>query len=276
MDLRLKILLGVIVVLVAGGITAAVVATVKSQSADDGKARLKLETSRLDFGDVAMSDGLVKRTIKIENTGDADLKITQMFTSCMCTTVALEVGGEKGPAFGMPGHGGNAPAFWSATIKPGESGNLEIVFDPNAHGPDAVGPVTRNITIVSNNGRRSGAKSIITFEADVVKGMAQKTENNVEPTLSASQNGVTVSVKSVKREGGKTLVEFTADNHVFDLSTLDVKSQSKLAGVAPSDYSIQETGGGHHLSATLVFDGSLSGPLIIGFNKDLIFNLAIN
>lgn len=274
MDLRLKILLGAIVVLVFGGITAAVVAGVKSESAGDGKPQLKLETSGFDFGEVAMSDGLAKRVVEIKNTGDADLKITQMQTSCMCTTVTLEVGGEKSPPFGMPGHGGGASAFWSATIKPGESGSLEIVFDPNAHGPDAVGPVSRDITIVSNNGGRAGAKSRITFEAEVVKGGVKKIEN-VEPALSASQNGVEVVVQDIKRENNKTIVEFTADNHVFDLSTMDVKSQSKLAGLAPSDYSILESGGGHHLRAALTFDGNLAGSLVIGFNPDLIFNLAI-
>jgi hypothetical protein len=82
-------------------------------------------------------------------------------------------------------------------------------------------------------------------------------------------------VQNVKRENNKTIVEFTADNHVFDLSTMDVKSQSKLADKTPSDYSVQEAGGGHHLQATLTFDGNLSGALIIGFNKDLIFNLMI-
>lgn len=276
MDLRLKILLGTVVVLVFGGITAAVVATVKSSPADGGKPKLTLETSSFDFGEVAMADGLAKRVIKIQNTGDADLKITQMQTSCMCTTVALEVGGEKSPPFGMPGHGGSAPAFWSATIKPGESGSLEIIFDPNAHGPEATGAITRNVTIVSNSAGRNGSKSIITFEADVVKVGAKKTQSG-EPVLSSSQNGVTVTVQSVKRENNKTLIEFIADNHVFDLSSFDVKNQSKLASISPRGYEIKEgPAGGHHLEAVLTFDGNLAGPLVIGFNSDLIFNLVIN
>lgn len=272
----MKILLGTIVVLVFGGITAAVVATVSGSSAEGGKPKLTLETSSFDFGEVAMADGLAKRVIKVQNTGDADLKISKIETSCMCTTAALEVNGQKSEPFGMPGHGGSAPIFWSATIKPGESGSLEIIFDPNAHGPDATGVITRNITIFSNSAGRNGSKSIITFEADVVKGVAKKTQS-ADTVLSASQNGVTVTVQSVKRDGGKTFVEFIADNHVFDLTSFDVKNQSKLASVSSASYEIKEgQTGGHHLRAVLTFDGSLVGPLVIGFNQDLIFNLVIN
>ncbi|MEK9183307.1 MAG: DUF1573 domain-containing protein [Patescibacteria group bacterium] len=276
MDKNTKIILTIIVLLVIGGIGAAVAATMKEKSGN-GLGKLAVETTNFDWGDISMARGLAKKTIKIQNTGTGDLKISKFATSCMCTKVVLEANGRRSPEFGMPGHGASGPAFWSETIKPGDSGNLEIVFDPNAHGPEAVGPVTRTISIYSNDNGVSNSKKTITFDAVVVKGevSAVPPAATGAEVLSASQNGVEIAVQSVKRENGQTIVEFTADNHVFDLSTMDVKSQSTLTGKTPSNYSILENGGGHHLRAALTFNGEFSGALIIGFNKDLIFNLAI-
>lgn len=276
MDKNTKILLTIIAILIIGGIGAAVAATMKEKSIN-GTPKLTLETTGFDWGDISMAQGLAKKTIKIQNTGTGDLKISKFSTSCMCTKVTFDANGRRSPEFGMPGHGGSGPAFWSETIKPGESGNLEIIFDPNAHGPEATGPITRYVYIYSNDGGTSGSKKTITFDANVVKGEIQATPiaaANAE-ILSGSLNGVEIAVQNVKRENNKTVVEFTADNHVFDLSTMDVKSQSRLATVAPNNYSILENGGGHHLRAALTFNGNLSGTLIIGFNKDLIFNLTI-
>ena len=44
--------------------------------------------------------------------------------------------------FGMPGMG-QQPILWSATLAPGEKGELEMIFDPAFHGHDALGPVAR-------------------------------------------------------------------------------------------------------------------------------------
>ncbi|MEK7189527.1 MAG: DUF1573 domain-containing protein [Patescibacteria group bacterium] len=276
MDKNTKIFLAIIIVLVIGGISAAVVATMKEKGGN-GTAKLTLETTGFDWGDVSMAAGLAKKNIKIQNTGTGDLKISKFTTSCMCTKVTLEVNGRRSPDFGMPGHGDSGPAFWSETIKPGDSGTLEIIFDPNAHGPEATGPITRAIYIYSNDGGSSNSKKTINFDANVVKGEIQSSPIVAADgeILSASQNGVEIAIQNIKRENNKTIVEFTADNHVFDLSTMDVKAQSKLAGVAASGYSIIENGGGHHLRAALTFDGNLSGTLTMRFNKDLIFNLNI-
>ncbi|MBI5023010.1 MAG: DUF1573 domain-containing protein [Candidatus Magasanikbacteria bacterium] len=276
MDKQTKIVLVIIVILVIGGIAAAVMATVKEKG-QNGVPKLVLEMNSFDFGDVAMADGKITKNVKIKNDGNGDLKISKIITSCMCTEAFLEVDGRKSPAFGMPGHG-NGPLFWSEIIKPGEEGNLEIVFDPNAHGPDAVGPITRNVIITSNDGGESGSTKTITFDGNVVKGEVKKTEPvNVDAEiLSVSQSGVEVRVAKVTKQGGKTIVEFTADNHAVDLSTFDVKNQSSLAGQPASNYVIKDGGGGgHHLSAELIFNKELSGALIIGFNKNLIFNLVI-
>lgn len=170
-DPKIKIfLITAIVVLVFGFI--GIIWAVKSESVDSGDAgtpKLVLDATSFDLGDVSMASGLAKKTVKITNTGDDNLKISKMLTSCMCTEVSLNVNGKQSPKFGMPGHGGSGSPTWSQTLKPGESGELEIIFDPLAHGPDAVGPITRTINIFSNDGGQEGNESVINFKGNVTK-----------------------------------------------------------------------------------------------------------
>lgn len=170
LDKRLKILFSTAGVLIAGGLLAIlIVATSADKTDQSGAAKMVLETNNFDFGDVSMANGKVTKIINIKNEGDADLEISKLVTSCMCTTAALEVDGKKSPAFGMAnGHGG-ASGPLNMSIPPGKSGVLELIFDPNAHGPDAVGPIKRTITLTSNNGGDKGSQNIISFEGNVIK-----------------------------------------------------------------------------------------------------------
>lgn len=169
LDKRLKILLSTAVILIAGG-ALAIMAVVSGGGDSDttGKSKLVLETNNFDFGDVSMASGKVTKKIAIKNEGNADLVVSKLVTSCMCTTVSLEVDGKKSAAYGMAGHGGPT-GFLNETIAPGQSGWLELVFDPNAHGPDAVGPIKRVVTITSNNGGEKGSVDTISFEGNVTK-----------------------------------------------------------------------------------------------------------
>ncbi|MBI4992687.1 MAG: DUF1573 domain-containing protein [Candidatus Magasanikbacteria bacterium] len=169
-DPRIKIFFAVAVTVLVLGFVG-IIWAIKSESvdtSDKGMPKLTLETTNFDFGDVSMSNGLAKKTVKIKNDGDGVLKINRMQTSCMCTKVVLNIGGERSPEFGMPGHGGGASG-WSQVIKPGESGELEIIFDPLAHGPDAVGAITRTVDIFSNDGGQDGSEAVITFKGNVTK-----------------------------------------------------------------------------------------------------------
>ncbi|OGY49554.1 MAG: hypothetical protein A3B89_01740 [Candidatus Buchananbacteria bacterium RIFCSPHIGHO2_02_FULL_40_13] len=94
--------------------------------------------------------------------------------------------------------------------------------------------------------------------------------------LSASQKGVDLTINRVKRENDQTVIELALNNHVYDLSKLEVKSQSSLAGINPSGYRIiNSASGGHHLEAQMVFPGNLSGALVIKFGDLLVFNFNI-
>lgn len=168
MDNRLKILIATTVLLILGGVIGGIIVSLPDQGSG-GAPKMKADSTYYDFGDVSMAQGLARSTFKITNDGTADLKISNIATSCMCTKAVLEVDGQKSPEFGMPGHGGANPAFWSAEIKPGQTANLEVIFDPNAHGPDATGPVTRAITFSSNDGGVSNVRATFTVTANVTK-----------------------------------------------------------------------------------------------------------
>lgn len=106
--------------------------------------------------------------------------------------------------------------------------------------------------------------------------------NSLTPTqstptaLSASQKGVDLTIDNIKRENNQTIIELSLNNHIYDLSQMDAKSRSSLAGVSPSDYKIIDSAsGGHHLQAQMIFNGNLTGPLVINLGDLLTFNFNI-
>jgi len=104
------------------------------------------------FGSISMKDGLVTKDFVINNPTDNPVIVTNLSTSCMCTTAFLvgPNGQAKGP-FGMPGHNLASPI--SETIGAGEERVIRVVYDPNAHGPAGIGPTTRFITISDASGK---------------------------------------------------------------------------------------------------------------------------
>jgi hypothetical protein len=113
---------------------------------------LAAETALYDFGTISMKDGDVGYTFTVTNPTDESVSLSQIVTSCMCTTAFLRGGAvEKGP-FGMPGHGGpTRPA--DEVIGAGETRDIEVVYDPNAHGPAGVGRIERDIYLTDDAGR---------------------------------------------------------------------------------------------------------------------------
>ena len=88
-----------------------------------------------------MAQGKVSHEFTIKNVGKEPLKLGKMYTSCMCTTVSLLLNGEKKGPFGMPGH--TPLPKVNKEIQPGGSAQIEVIFDPAAHGPAGVGIIER-------------------------------------------------------------------------------------------------------------------------------------
>ncbi|MDF1498639.1 MAG: DUF1573 domain-containing protein [Patescibacteria group bacterium] len=167
-DPRMKIFGTVAVLLVVIGAIFIFLGDGKGNDENEGIPKLKISEKSYDFGDISMANGLAKHNFEIKNEGDGILEISNISTSCMCTTVTLEINGKKSPEFGMSGHGSN-PVFWSEKINPGETAILEATFDPLAHGPNATGPITREIMMTSNNNGEEKTISRIIFSGNVIK-----------------------------------------------------------------------------------------------------------
>jgi len=114
---------------------------------------LQVNESPYNFGSISMRDGNVSKVFKIENKTDVDVFIPNLATSCMCTTAYfLDAGGEKSGPFGMLGMG-FVPKL-NKTIKAGEAVEVEVVYDPNAHGPAGVGMIDRFVYLSDDSGEK--------------------------------------------------------------------------------------------------------------------------
>src|SRR3989344_6927603 len=98
---------------------------------------LKIEETNFDFGTISMTNGKVSHIFKMTNTGSEPVTMSKLFTSCMCTTVSMVVGNDKFGPFGMPGQG-FIPSI-KGVIQPNQEAEVEVVFDPSAHGPAGIG-----------------------------------------------------------------------------------------------------------------------------------------
>jgi hypothetical protein len=110
------------------------------------RPQIVLEPQRVDLGNVSTKKGKVETSLTITNVGQKDLAIDNLSTSCGCTTVSVVNNGLEGPLFGT----GTPPEGWSTTIRPGETAELRVYYDPTFH-QDVRGPMMREIYVSSND-----------------------------------------------------------------------------------------------------------------------------
>lgn len=90
--------------------------------------QINLETNELTLGDVVNGE-IVSREVKVDNTGQAELVIEYISTSCGCTKATLE----------------------PMIVAPGGHATLTVTFDSGAHGPEETGELVRQVFIASND-----------------------------------------------------------------------------------------------------------------------------
>src|SRR3989338_5278418 len=108
-----------------------------------------------------MADGLAKKTYEVKNSGDTELKIDKIWTSCDCTNARLRVGDRVSPELGMHT---NLP-LWSEKLASGETGYLDVTFDPAFHGHEGMGPITRVVYLSTSDPQNQ--KVQVSFSANV-------------------------------------------------------------------------------------------------------------
>lgn len=127
-----------------------------------------LNKTQHSFGKISQKDGNVETEYELANTGSSDFFVKRLYTSCMCTKAQITFSdGSKSSLNGMLGHGPESGLLVEKTIKAGETVKVRAVFDPNAHGPQGVGFIKRNITIETN--LKNSPTIQVSFDADVTK-----------------------------------------------------------------------------------------------------------
>jgi hypothetical protein len=106
-----------------------------------GSPEIILSEVEIDLGDIVNGE-IRSLDIPIRNLGTVDLVIEAVSTSCGCTSAEVQ----------------------PTTIGPGEEGMLSIQYDSGAHGPDANGPVIRQVFIASNDPNQPEAELRIIAE----------------------------------------------------------------------------------------------------------------
>lgn len=133
------ILVGGIVLLSGGGSTSATITA--SQN-----AKAKVDQKNYDWGQINMKGGNISKTFTIKNIGTDTLKLTNIKTSCHCTKAQVKIGNISSPYFGM-----NNVSSWIGEVPPRQEAQLEVVFDPAYHGPQGIGPITRLVSVETND-----------------------------------------------------------------------------------------------------------------------------
>lgn len=120
-------------------------------NAPQDAAVISAPEAKKDLGIVSQSSGTVTTDFSIKNIGKSDLVIDKLSSSCGCTSASLIYQNQEGPRFYMVGHGFNEPdQNWQVSIAPGDEASVRVYYDPTIH-PDLIGPVTRTISIHSND-----------------------------------------------------------------------------------------------------------------------------
>ncbi|MDP4007622.1 MAG: DUF1573 domain-containing protein [Candidatus Peregrinibacteria bacterium] len=130
-----------------------------------------MDTMDYDWGDVNIAGGYATHDFMMKNDSDVDLYLKGAATSCMCTTAEIELpDGTTSPKFGMH----NNPMDWVYAVKPGEEFTIHTVFDPMAHGPQAVGPIQRSVVLITSSEPSEIAKENFQEKRGTVTGFSLK------------------------------------------------------------------------------------------------------
>ena len=116
------------------------------KEAGQNRPEIVLEANYFDFGRVNKKQGKISKIFKLSNQGNAPLIINNLKTSCPCATVSIRTNNVKSPYFGTAG----SPKDWRMEIKPGASGELELVIDLSS-GNVKSGKLAREASVFSND-----------------------------------------------------------------------------------------------------------------------------
>jgi hypothetical protein len=93
--------------------------------------KIEIQTESKDLGEVNQEQGEIYTDFILQNSGQSDLAIDKLSSSCGCTSAAVIYAEKEGPRFTMAGHGKENPTDWKVAITPGDSAVLRVYYDPS-------------------------------------------------------------------------------------------------------------------------------------------------
>ncbi len=153
-----------------------------------------------DWGNINIKGGDVKHTFTLKNTSDEPLYLKSIFTSCVCTKARFRLPDESiSPSYGMS----NNASYWAAEIKPNETFDVEVTFDPLYHGAQTTGPISRSISIINSS------KNDSVFELTARGNVLSKSDYNKK-----------TDEEKPKEETGFTMGDFNFEEKDFDFGII--------------------------------------------------------
>ncbi len=147
------IFLGAIILIGAGGIYLMSRSPNAAQLEKTEKSQFFTDHTNFDWGSIDYGGGDAKHTFEIKNTGEAPISLANVKTSCMCTTAKIITKNGTSPVFRM-----HEVSSWKGVLEPGETGKLEVDFDPTFHEPTGVGPMERIISVETSDPNKSNVE----------------------------------------------------------------------------------------------------------------------
>lgn len=137
-------------------------APAKATLSKEKSVQMAIDHREYSFGTVKLSEGIVEHRYPLKNAGQKDLKIANLASSCACTKVYFKSASGESPQASMKGM--SKPSVWVGVLKPGESGEMVMRFDPNFHGPTGVGKIARSLSFETNDPSQSYVELQMTGE----------------------------------------------------------------------------------------------------------------
>ncbi len=152
----------------SAGVTEKATSQIQGSDIELSSSSIKVDKTNFDFGTISQKDWVVDAIFEVTNTGSQDIFLTELYTSCGCTKAQLLYpDGTKSRLYSMKGMSNAQDFTVGKNLKPGETVKIKTIFDPNAHGPQGIGYIKRNIMLGTN--LKDNPLIQVSFEATVTR-----------------------------------------------------------------------------------------------------------
>lgn len=159
---KLFITFALITLFILSGSVVLLSSTSKSSISKTQNAKAEVLETSFAWGEIAYEGPKATKTFKIKNSGAETLKLSNVKTSCTCTSAQIVIDNQKSPLFSMHG-----TSNWIGEVPVGKEAELMVIFDQQFHGPSGVGPIERIISVETNDAQNS--KLEFNLKGNVVK-----------------------------------------------------------------------------------------------------------